>query len=309
MATTEDRSATSSPSSSPMATTEDRSVTKSSSPMATTEDRSVEHGSFRGAVYKSGSAAQHYAATLFFGGLDFKDKVVLDCGCGDGGALMAILGKAQPKKVYAFDASESQIATAQRLETKVDWFVATFDNFLEVRPELLGQVDIVISNYALHFASSLQKTFADFATALKPEGTLCAMWPIHKNFMGPVVRAAKKDERYAALIGDFPVEDRHPNGVVIPGQKTSHFLRTAFDALQGWDRQHVGKIFGVAPCGTRENVRKFLAGINPVRFLIPEELIPEFDDFCVTEILKQENSWDGFSLISQAIQVRARLRK
>merc|ERR1712130_461774 len=90
---------------------------------------------FQGETYAQGNKAQMEHSRSFFQTLAFNDKVVLDCGCGDGRATLEFVGSQNVKKLYAFDPSESQIETArQRVVGKdnVSFFTAGFDNFLDV---------------------------------------------------------------------------------------------------------------------------------------------------------------------------------
>jgi len=269
----------------------------------------MQHGAFVGPVYTSGCALQANVGAGFFGPFDFNDKVVLDCGCGSGLSLMNILKNSRPKKVFAFDASESQIATAKEMDSKneIDWFVGTFDNFLELRPELKGQVDIVISNAALQFAPDLKKFFNTAALTLKPKGHLWALWPVFA-LLGPVLQRVQMDERFSGFTKDIAIDERHHNGVKVPGQHSHHRLKHAFEGLEMFDREYVAKVWMTINHGTREANKKFIAGINPARCLIPDELKAEFDEFCLEEVLKTHHFEGDTIMHGPVILVRAELK-
>jgi len=235
----------------------------------------------------------------------------LDCGCGSGMSLLRILKDAKPKQVWAFDASESQIAAARGMDSKqaeIEWFVGTFDNFLEKKPEMKGAVDIIISNAALQFAPDLKHFFSTAATVLKPGGHIWAMWPAATP-MGFVLRKVQVDERFAQFTKDIVVDERQPNGVRVPGQDTHHRLRQTFQGLgDKFERDFVAKVWMTVNHGTRDAVKKFVAGINPARSLIPDELKPEFDEFCLAEIQKL-GKLEGGTMTGPMFMVRARLKE
>jgi len=274
---------------------------------------------FQGETYAQGNKAQMEHSRSFFQTLAFNDKVVLDCGCGDGRATLEFVGSQNVKKLYAFDPSESQIETArQRVVGKdnVSFFTAGFDNFLDVEcgGVLQDEVDVVISNFALHLAPSRAAAFRNIYTVLKPGGEFHAVYPSHCSFLSRMLRELEQDERFGDYIRQMPIHDKNPNGVVRGNEDTEQYpthIICTFKLLMAagfsCNTIRVTDRVGVIKFETEVDVERFVAGINMHRNLIPEELRPEFDKAAAFELRKTPYfvGSDRLTMLSPAIEMRA----
>jgi ubiquinone/menaquinone biosynthesis C-methylase UbiE len=103
----------------------------------------------------------------------FKDKVVLDAGCGSGkfSAAIARFGAAQ---VIGMDIGEKGLEFARAQAKKVPYgnrLDYRYGSLLDI-PLEAGSVDIVWSNGVIHHTLAYEKCVQEFARVLKPEGSL-----------------------------------------------------------------------------------------------------------------------------------------
>jgi len=152
-------------------------------------------------IYSKGNERQVATATRFFHPSSFIGKRVLDCGCGDGKITRWIIEEGKPSEIFGFDLSPSQIEIAQNQSKSGTFFVASFETFLDVRPDLEGYFDNVISSLALHLAPSLNFAIKNIGRSLKPGGTLTAIYPVNA-FLSPTYRKLLSDERFAKYLAD-----------------------------------------------------------------------------------------------------------
>ncbi|MEQ8667402.1 MAG: class I SAM-dependent methyltransferase [Rhodospirillales bacterium] len=103
----------------------------------------------------------------------FRDKVILDAGCGSGKFSHA-LARFGAKKVIGIDIGERGLAFARKQQAKVDYgdrvdfrYGSTFDIPLEDE-----SIDLVWSNGVIHHTLNYEKCVEEFYRVLKPGGTL-----------------------------------------------------------------------------------------------------------------------------------------
>lgn len=272
---------------------------------------------FQGQIYHVGNRMQTEHARSFFQTLAMRDKVVLDCGCGDGRALTEFCAGQTLKQLYGFDPSTSQVAVAQEKYGNVgSFFVGDFDNFLQVPGGLglQGKIDIVISSFALHLAPSRANAFKNIYAALKPGGEFHAVYPTHCSFLSRMLRELEDDERFGKYISQKPIHEKNPNGVLLGNEETeqypTHTICT-FKLLLGagfsYQTIRVSERVQVMQFENSAEVERFVAGINLHRNLIPEELRAEFDKCAALELRKTPYFFgpDRLHLVSPAIELHA----
>jgi len=156
---------------------------------------------FEGTIYSKGNDIQLTIANCYFHPSSFIGKRVLDCGCGDGKFTRWITEEGKPAEIFGFDISPSQIEIAQNQAKTGTFFVAAFETYLDVRPEIEGYFDYAISSFAFHLAPSLNFAIRNIGRSLKPGGTLTAIYPTnaclshtHRKLLG--------DERFGKYLVD-----------------------------------------------------------------------------------------------------------
>ncbi|MEI6316259.1 MAG: class I SAM-dependent methyltransferase [bacterium] len=99
-------------------------------------------------------------------GIVFKDKKVIDLGCGDGYDLLKLQEKGAI--VYGLDASEEMIKLAKAKNSQ-----GNFENgFFENIPYADASFDVVISKYAMQTSKDVPKILEEVGRILKPGGKL-----------------------------------------------------------------------------------------------------------------------------------------
>jgi protein arginine N-methyltransferase 1 len=128
-----------------------------------------------------------YAKAIYDNGADFKDKIVLDVGCGTG-ILSVFAAKAGAKKVYGVDASD--VVHKAELVVKAN----NFQNVIEIIHGKIEEitlpvdkVDIIVSEwmgYFLIFESMLECVLFARDKWLKPDGLIFPCFA--KLYMAPI---------------------------------------------------------------------------------------------------------------------------
>jgi len=105
---------------------------------------------------------------------DIKGKKLLDFGCGSG--EIAKYFSKYGAEVYGIDSSKTMIRYAKKNIGKR----AILGNH-ENLPFQEAFFDIILSRYALHYLTDLEKAYSQFSRVLKPRGNLCVITqhPIH----------------------------------------------------------------------------------------------------------------------------------
>jgi malonyl-CoA O-methyltransferase len=97
--------------------------------------------------------------------------VVLDAGCGTGGAVPAVLARYPRCRVLALDLAEGML---RRARTRRRWWrrpgVLCAD--AAALPLADGSVDLIFSNLMLQWCNDLDRVFAEFRRVLSPRGLL-----------------------------------------------------------------------------------------------------------------------------------------
>jgi ubiquinone/menaquinone biosynthesis C-methylase UbiE len=97
---------------------------------------------------------------------------LLDAGCGDGAISELMLLNNPNLHVTGFDASAKQIEGAtnrcQAHHHRSHFVTATFDSILTGPNKILEPFDVVIANYSLHLAPSMERAVGNLAKCLKP---------------------------------------------------------------------------------------------------------------------------------------------
>ncbi len=103
----------------------------------------------------------------------FKDKVVVDAGCG-GGKFTAVIAKLGAKKVIGIDIGEKGLNFAKEQAKKVSYsknITYTQGNLLDI-PLKDNSVDLVWSNGVIHHTLDYKKCLEEFSRITKPRGEL-----------------------------------------------------------------------------------------------------------------------------------------
>jgi ubiquinone/menaquinone biosynthesis C-methylase UbiE len=99
---------------------------------------------------------------------------LLDAGCGDGVIAKWLLENNPSMHLIGFDASEKQIQGARdrckEFRNRCTFITATFDSFLSENVVTEEEpVDLVVANYSLHLAPSMNRAVGNLARCLKSE--------------------------------------------------------------------------------------------------------------------------------------------
>jgi SAM-dependent methyltransferase len=127
---------------------------------------------------------------------DFNDKVVLDCGCGDGSYTLEFI-KLGAKNVIGMDPVDNAIQIAksksvqEKLENKISFFVGDIYAIQDAqRSRNLGQIDVVILRGVLHHLSDQMSAIASIA---KISNNVIIMEP---NGSNPILKIIEKTSQY-----------------------------------------------------------------------------------------------------------------
>lgn len=107
---------------------------------------------------------------------DIKDKIFLDIGCGSGRSVGYLI-RGGARKVYGLDLSPKQLEEAKRFnatwakESNITFFEGKMEDKLDI-----GQIDCVISVYAIGWTISPADTFRNIYDYLKPGGKFIWSW-------------------------------------------------------------------------------------------------------------------------------------
>jgi SAM-dependent methyltransferase len=146
-----------------------------------------------------------YAKAIYENSTDFKDKIVLDVGCGTG-ILSVFAAKAGAKKVYGVDASD--VVHKAELVVKANHFENVIEIIYGKIEEItlpVDKVDIIISEwmgYFLIFESMLECVVFARDKWLKPDGLIFPY--LAKLYMSPI--NFDKFYRERILFWEKPVE-------------------------------------------------------------------------------------------------------
>jgi ubiquinone/menaquinone biosynthesis C-methylase UbiE len=122
--------------------------------------------------------------------------IVLDVGCGPGGAGLAAAERVGPTgRVVLSDVSPemARIAAAQAAARGLTWAHGDVVDASELGDEPREQYDVVLSRDGVQFATDPQRAFAGMFHVLKPGGRLAvAVWgtPQENPWLGLIMRAA-----------------------------------------------------------------------------------------------------------------------
>jgi len=103
------------------------------------------------------------------GPADFKDKVVLDAGCGMGRNSYWAL-KWGAKRVVAFDFDERSVTATRKNLKEFSQAEVSFGSIYDIAWE--NEFDIAMSIGVIHHLKDPQRALANMVRALKPDGTL-----------------------------------------------------------------------------------------------------------------------------------------
>ena len=103
----------------------------------------------------------------------FKDKIVVDAGCGSGRFTSAI-GKFGAKKIYGVDFGKSSLEFANKQKQKKNYcknIIYKHSSILNL-PFKKNSVDVVFSNGVIHHTADYNKCIKEFSRILKKDGKL-----------------------------------------------------------------------------------------------------------------------------------------
>ena len=217
---------------------------------------------------------------------------LLDSGCGDGAVTERLLNSYPSLHVIGFDASEKQVQGAihrcKAFENRSDFRVETFDSISSSTSFRLNfePVDLVIANYSLHLAPSMERAIRNLTECLKPGGELLAIIPVAAPLVSPIFHEGMKDPRFAKYLVQIQdkVHDEHPCGLRFWEEEQPKWMKPSI--VRGISQIAISS--GLIPLTTmsiirhdlltEEALRPIVKGINPFLSLIPEELQAEFQE-------------------------------
>ena len=197
-----------------------------------------------------------------------------------------------------------------------NFFVAGFENFLDVDcgQPVQGEVDVAISNFALHLAKSRASAFSNIFAALKPGGEFHAIYPTHCSFLSRMLRELEHDDRFGQYISQIPIHEKNPNGVALGNEDTEQYpthlvctYKLLLAAGFSFSNLRVTERISVTAFENEDEVVRFVAGINIHRTLVPEELRADFDKAAAFELRKTPYFFgpDRLLLASPCIEIHA----
>ena len=189
---------------------------------------------------------------------------VVDLGCGSG-ALTALLAERWPAaEVEGIDSSEEMISSGsphERVTLRVG-DVATWTP----PPD----VDVVVSNAALHWLPNHRELIASWASAVTPDGWLAFQVPGNfESFSHTLLRSLAESRRWASsLTGIVPRQD----AVGTPEQYAGILLAAGL-AVDAWETTYVHVLQG------RDPVLEWLRGsaLRPVMTALPADSYALFE--------------------------------
>ena len=108
--------------------------------------------------------------------VDVKNKAVIDIGCGAGGHAK-LIKQMGASKVVGIDVNERMIALAQSSQgdgSEIDFMVADGKNL----PVESGSMDVVFTNFVIHYFPSAIEIFQEIGRVLKSKGHVIATFNI-----------------------------------------------------------------------------------------------------------------------------------
>lgn len=153
--------------------------------------------------YQNNSEFQFQTASTYMNQLSlFKFQNVLDIGCGDGRLTNFLASKKRFHQVLGVDLSEAMVNYAKKKYANMDYL-----NFQRGDAEylnFLGQFDLVVSFWALHWVQDHQACLAGIHKSLRDGGEIFLLAPLNNALINRAVHQTISHKDWKSYFYDFP---------------------------------------------------------------------------------------------------------